>query len=423
MLVCFGFVALAQNLTDLYKSGKVELIPDTEYAKNNNWNEVFESYYDTLHRKPMGDRKSLVIMPDGGVVVNHAYRNFYSKFSADGTFQKEFGITNRTDGFKKTNHIAGVINNNTFFTGLDNMGNMVCFDFDGSYKKTLKLNYMTRQLLPLPNGKIAVVGWVIWKTKFRDFVAIVDYETNEEKVIWDHFTERGVWKKGGSSDRLFNYSYAFKEQGAIGCSTMPYSKSTGMKARLRLACINNQLIIANPTTGQILTFDLNGKQISKKQMDLKGGQVSAEEQKEIQRKAIDRYKSMNPLRFEGFVGKVSAEESKKAHNFFIDAMEDDLQKIKNPISKPFFSTMIQDSENNLLFFDFAEEQDANKFHVWVYKIGGEFICESSFVCKDYKLQINPGKMVFNNGYIYGLQILKESTGVPLRLTRFKLSNK
>lgn len=102
-------------------------------------------------------------------------------------------------------------------------------------------------------------------------------------------------------------------------------------------------------------------------------------------------------------------------------MEDDLSKITTPILKPFFSTMIQDSDDNLLFFDFAEEQDANKFHVWVYKNGGEFICESSFVCDDYQLQINPDKMVFHKGYIYGLQVLKEPSGVPLRLMRFKLT--
>jgi hypothetical protein len=51
---------------------------------------------------------------------------------------------------------------------------------------------------------------------------------------------------------------------------------------------------------------------------------------------------------------------------------------------------------------------------------GMFIGESTFVCDDYDLEINPSKMVFHNGYIYGLQKLKNATGVPLRLVRFKL---
>lgn len=203
---------------------------------------------------------------------------------------------------------------------------------------------------------------------------------------------------------------------------MPFSRSTGMKARPRLACVNNQLILANPTSGEIRTFDLNGKLLSKKQMDVRNSQITVEEQKKIQRKAIEKYKSLDPLRFEGFVGKVSAEESKKVHNYLINAMQDDLGKITEPIAKPYFSTMIQDSDDNLLFFDFAEEQNANKFHVWVYKNGGEYICESSFVCNDYELQINPDKLVFRDGYIYGLQVLKDAPGVPLRLIRFKLGS-
>jgi len=36
-------------------------------------------------------------------------------------------------------------------------------------------------VIPLPNKKPAVAGWVIWKTKFRDFVAIKDYESGEGK--------------------------------------------------------------------------------------------------------------------------------------------------------------------------------------------------------------------------------------------------
>jgi len=52
--------------------------------------------------------------------------------------------------------------------------------------------------------------------------------------------------------------------------------------------------------------------------------------------------------------------------------------------------------------------------------GGKFACQSSFVCDEYELMINPSKMVFHNGMVYGLQKLKNSTGIPLRLVRFKV---
>ncbi len=410
----------AQKLIDIYQSGTVKLIPDITYGENNDWDKVFETYYDTIYNTPMGNRKSLKLMPDGSVVVNHAYRNYYSKFSPDGTFQKEFGIIGKSGKrFKKTKAIEGIINGNTFFSGLDNMGNMVCFGFDGHYKKTLKLDYMTKQSIPLPNGKIAVVGWVIWKDKFRDFVAIVDYETNKEKVIWEHFTERDERKN--RTRKPFNYSYTFEKQGGVSCNTMPFSSDLKIKARPLLACINQKLILTNPTNGEISIYDLDGNFQSKTKMNLSSNFITVEEQKEIQRNSIDKFGKLNSARFSGFAW-VSEAESKKAHDFFLNAMKEDLNNITAPISKPYFSTLIQDSDDNLLFFEFPKEQGENKFNVWIYKNDGEFICQSSFVCDDYILQINPSKLVFHNGYIYGLQLLKDAKGVPLRLTRFKVVN-
>ena len=184
----FWHAMFTQSLLDIYKKGVVKLTPDTEYAKGNNWDKVFVSYYDTLYNTPMGDRKSIVLTPTGSVVVSHRYRNFYSLFDENGKFVKEFGVKDKSGKqVKEPEAIQGVINN-TFFTGLDKMGKMNCFDLDGNYIKTLTLNYMAKEIIPLSNNKIALVGWAIWKEKERDFVAIIDFETNKEKIIWDHFT-------------------------------------------------------------------------------------------------------------------------------------------------------------------------------------------------------------------------------------------
>jgi hypothetical protein len=405
----------AQKLIDVYKKGTVKLIPDSEYGQGNNWDNVFKTYYDTLYNSPMGNRKSLIIMPDGSVIVNHRYRNYYSKFSPTGKFEKEFGIMN-TKGvqYKKTNAIEGIINNNTFFTGLDNMGNMICFDFDGNYKKTLKLNYMTNQMITLPNNKIAVVGWVLWSDRIREFVSIVDYETNIEKVIWEYFTDRPEITK---ERKLFNYTYKFKKRGMIGCTTMPFSKSTGMSSSPMISNVGNKLIVAVPPTAEILTYDLEGKLISKDKSGWPRNYISVEEQKQIQQKAIEKYKNSKSEKLWG-----PTEEQEAALDYMIKEMEIDLNKISEPIPIPAFSTIIKDSDGNILFFEYPKEENANKFNVWVYENGGKFVCQSSFVCDEYKLEINPSKMVFSNGYIYGLQLIKKTTGVPLRLVRFKVTS-
>ena len=414
----------AQKLIDVYKKGIVKLVPDTEYAKGNNWDVVFKTYYDTIYKTPMGNRKSLKIMTDGSVIVNHTYRNFYSKFSPDGKFEKEFGIiSSKGVQYKKINAIEGIINNNTFFSGLDNMGNMICFDFNGNYKKTLKLNYMTRQMIPLPNNKIAVVGWVIWSNKFRDFVSIVDYETNNEKVIWEYFTER---PEGIGHSKLFNYGYKWKEGGAFSITTMPFSKYTGMASSPQISCVENRLIVAIPTTGEILVYDLEGNLKSKDKIEWATNYISVEEQKEIQRKAIEKYKNIGTFNFTRWVtpekNTITPEENKIAFDIVLKQMEADLEKISDPIPIPTFSTIIKDSDGNLLFFEFPKEGDVNKFNVWIYENNGKFVCQSSFVCDEYDLVINPSKMVFYNGYVYGLQLLKQSNGVPLRLVRFKVTS-
>ncbi len=414
VLTAISLSVFSQKLIDIYKKDVVKLVPDPQYAQGNNLDTVFKTYYDTLYGSPMGNRKSLKLMPDGSVIVNHRYRNYYTKFSPDGGFEKEFGITNsKGQRLKKIDNIEGIVNNNTFFTGLDNMGNMICFDFNGNYKKTLKLNYMTRQMIPLPNNKIAVVGWVIWSSKFREFVSIVDYDTNQEKVIWEYFTERPNYDSG--ERKLFNYTYKYKTGGMVGCTTMPFSKRTGMSLPPSIACVGNKLIVAVPTTGEILIHDLEGKLISKEKVNWAANSVSVEEQKEIQQKAIEKYKDSQSLWG-------PADERKAALDYMIKEMEIDLNKISEPIPMPVFSTVIKDSDDNLLFFEYPKEENANKFNVWVYENSGRFVSQSSFVCDEYDLEINPSKMVFYKGYIYALQLLKNSNGVPLRLVRFKLTN-
>lgn len=407
----FQIISFSQDLISKYKTGTIRLVPDKEYARGNDWNTIFKSYYDTLYNKPMGMRKSLVMLPDGSVIVNHAYRDYRSKFSPSGKFEKEFVV-------EKAGHkyIMGVINGNTLFTGLDNMGKMTCSDLNGKFRKTLTLNYMTKDVIALNNGKIAVVGWVIWSEKFRTFVSIVDYETNKEKVIWEQFADRTISDNGKKiSDRQpFNYSIKLKEGGMISCTTMPYSKMTGKGIPPQITTANNELIVAIPNTGDILVYDLDGNLKSKSKINWPNSTISVEEQKEIQQKAIDHYKEY--IEF----GNEVVQKNLDAYKEMISEMEEDLKNIISPLAKPSFSNIIKDSDGNVLFFEIPEEKNANIFHVWVYNKGGQFVTKCTFVSDEYELDISTSKMIFRDGYIYALQILKEAQGNPLRLVRFKL---
>ncbi len=417
LFLCFLFPAFiyAQGLTETYKSGKVQLVPDPTFGQNVDWDKVFESYNDTLYGRWRGNDKSLIVTPDGSVVVSHTYRDFYSLFDPSGNFVKEFGVKRPQGGqFRSLRHIQGVLQNNVLFSGLDNMGNMLCFDLQGNLVKTLKMDYMARQIIALPNNNLALVGWVLWSNKVREFVAIIDYETNEEKIIWDHFDPR----RFSSGTRRFNYEYKFKEGGMISFSTMPFTSAIGLVHPPQIATVGDHLIIAIPTTGEIRKYDLQGNFISSQHITWSKGYVSVEEQREIQQNAIARQHAFtNPV----YAQWASEADNIAAREHFIREMERDLRAIREPIPMPYFANMIKDSDNNLLFFEFPREEGANAFNVWIYQNGGEFIARSSFITDNYTLEIKPSKIIFHNGYLYALATKHDAQGIPLRLVRFKLT--
>ncbi len=417
--------ANAGNLLDVYKSGTVRLIPDNTFAQDNDWNSVFRSYKDSLGSSHIGARKSLVILPDGSIIVNHTYKNYYSKFNAQGKFVKEFNLkTTKGAIFKKTQPIEGVINGNTLFTGVDNVGNLYCMNNNGMWLKTLKIDYSVRQLIPLPNRKFALVGWKISDDYISEFVAFVNYDDGKQKIIWERKDIRddsykypnAVGLISKKERPLFQYGYYFPSGGGIGYS-LNFDGASSIKSTPIIAFSNNRLIVALSDEGDIMEYDLNGKLVKKGSMSWAGEKKSVEEIKAELRKEIESFKSKR-------LSKARAEnteaELQEAKAKFLKEMEEDYNRISEPMLKPSLSTVIKDSDGNLLFFEYPKEKNQNLFHVWVYENGGRFVCKSQFVCDEYELVINPSRMVFRNGYLYSVQKSKTTRGIPMRLVRFKL---
>jgi len=402
----------AQDVKTIYKQSSINLIADTNFGQGNDWNTIFSSYNESMYNHHIGKRKSLVVLPDGSVIVSHVYKNYYTKFSATGEFVKEFGVIGKNGKkIKELEQIACVLNNETLVTMADKMGTVYCLDFDGNLKKTLKLNYNVSKIIALGKDKIAVVGFSIWKNKLRDFVSIVDYNTNKEKIIWDCFTENST-----PSTKPFNYTHKLASGGSLSISTAnAYEKVDAITPRI--SYVNNKLIIALAITGEILTFDTTGKQISKDKLNWTPKTISVAKIIEKQKQAIaqmkdDKYSFFGPITITDEIQKIKAK--------FAVQMEADLKLIKEPVNLPVISTIINDNKNNLLIFEYPTADNDNKFGVWVYDNGGKVVGRSSFTCNDFDLEIIPSKMVFHNGYLYSLQNIKNANGIPMRLVRFKL---
>lgn len=411
LMLCFvlslGVVSgFSQELQNIYKSGKVKLVADKNYAQGNDWNTIFRSYNDSHH----GSRKSLLVLPDGSVIVNHASQKYHSKFSPSGAFIKEIVVENSSH-----RPLLGVLNGDKMFTTIDNMGKLFITDLNGKLIKTLHLDYMSRQVVALGDDKLAVSGWAIWAKKFRSFVSIVDYQTNEEKIIWEHFTDRPeVIAKNNRKSRPFNYSVRLKNGLIYSISSMPYTSFTGKGLPVEITSLKDKLLLANPNTGELILFDADGNQLKKEKVNWANKRISVEDQKVIQSKAIEEYKTL--------LGgnDTQIELNQKEYQQLISDMEYDLNNITKPIVKPYFSNIIKDSDDNILIFEIPDEENSNQFHVWVLANEGNFISSCTFLADDYNLSISASKMVFHDGYLYSLQVLKDAVANPLRLVRFKL---
>jgi len=262
---------------------------------------------------------------------------------------------------------------------------------NGTWLKTLKFTFMDRQIIALPQRKLAVVGWTLNDKETSSLVSLVDYTTNTQKIIWER-------RKARIFPVMPYYLFSIEEP--------------------IVASVGDKLMVVDVKAGEMLLYDLNGKRLGQTPINWRGELISVEAQQAKLRKtmeAIEKFPIDKP-RDNYTVEELTSFKSQSLAN-----LQRELDNVRTPIVEPSVATVIKDSDGNLLFFEYPKTKNGNNFHVWVYANGGEFVCESTFVCDDYDLIINPDRMVFKDGYLYSLQNLKNATDIPMRLVRFKLT--
>jgi hypothetical protein len=188
------------------------------------------------------------------------------------------------------------------------------------------------------------------------------------------------------------------------------SKRNDMKGRWQIAKVNNKLIVTNPIDGLVRTYDFNGNKISEKLLDWEPQTLSVKEQIALQNARIKDLKDELPRETE--------ERVLRYYNDLITYYENGIPHIKESINMGWFTMAIKGNDDNILFFDDAEEVGKNTFHV--YSVSkGQSISTGSFQCEDYDLALTKKRFVCHGGYYYGVQVLKNCDGMPLRLVRFR----
>ena len=371
----------------------IQLVPDETYGQGNNWDKIFDTYYDTLDGRPYGLRKQLVVFDDGKAMVSHATRNRYSLFDANGKFLKDITLYFADKGKKPRNlqHVEGKLGD-LYFTRANNTGDIYLFDNNGLIVKELKIKYQALEMLALDDHHIAIYGGTSWTNKYRHLVSLLDTNTGKEKTLCDVFEDMNTDLK----DKGY---FIYTE-----------SKRNDMKGRWQIVKVNGKLIVSNPIDGLVRTYDFNGNKISEKLLDWEPQTLSVKEQIALQSARIKDLKDDLP-------GETD-ERVLHYYNNLITFYENGIPHIKEPINMGWFTMAIKGHDGNILFFDDAEEAGKNTFHV--YSVSkGQSISTGSFQCEDYDLALTKKRFVCHGRYYYGVQVLMNCDGMPLRLVRFK----
>ena len=372
----------------------IKLVPDETYGVGNDWNKIFDTYYDTLDGRPNGLRKQLVVFDDGKAIVSHATRNRYSLFDSNGKFLKDITLYFADKGKKPRNlqPVEGKLGN-LYFTKANNTGDVYLFDNKGLIVKELKIKYQALEMLALDDHHIAIIGGTSWTSKWRNLVSILDTNTGKDKILCDVFEDMNTDLK----DKGY---FIYTE-----------SKRNDMKGRWQIAKVSGKLIVTNPIDGLVRTYDFNGNKISEKLLDWEQQTLSVKEQIALQNARIKDLKDELP--------KESDERVLRYYNDLITFYENGIPHIKESINMGWFTMAIKGNDDNILFFDDAEEAGKNTFHV--YSVSKEqSISTGSFQCDDYDLALTKKRFVCHGGYYYGVQVLMNCGGMPLRLVRFKM---
>lgn len=395
----------SQQLSTLYKSGEIKLVPDAEYAKNNDWD------------KPVSDNKQIVVAPDGSVFMSHRTRHSISKFDKNGNFVKEFGQKgSKTSDFRFTPNVEGILEGKYLYTSAAD-GRLHFFDLNGNWVKTMNLKYTTLGTIPLSNGRIAILGDVASGNGSKQIVSILNFSDGKEKIISSEF-EAYV-----SDKTIYIKPYSFidkdskaQKKGETLIIGSPFTPTGFYRPRLAKTSDGN-LVVSYPSSGKIEVLDNTGKIIRQFKADIKPETFTKEDREGYYQKAESRLK------------KVETEyRSKTTDKAYLDDFsaqcKQQLEKFHDPANYPtnlpYFSEMIVDSENNILLFRFTRELGSNKFDVYTYNSQGAKIATSSFVSDKYDLKINPSVFKFYKGSIYSVVKLKGASGNPIRLVKFDL---
>jgi hypothetical protein len=406
-LICFLSFTYGQNLSQFYKNETVKLEEVPGFAEGVDWNDLFSDYPSIYLEREFRKTPSFVVAPDGSIFMSHKTHYDIWKFDKDGRLIKRFGSKGTGKGqFVMRAKARGVLGGKYLYT-TDAQGRMLFFDLEGNYVKSHTLDYMPLHTVALNDMKIAIFGHVPWKNHtVRYIVSIKDFESGQEKIIWDEIY-----------DPLMNLIEL--PDGKQMFAVMNVSRSETTRFGIAANSDGNLIVVSNKD-GTVTEYSTDGIKIRTFPLNIDPVEITDADIERIYQTQINNFARFQEKLSEG--RKLTDEELELIRAKYKEHFESLKEKIKAGDHLPLYSTIVMDSDGNVLVFEFTEEKDTNKFNVYSYKMDGTLIGVSSFESKEYDLTFTHDTFVFHEGYVYAMAVRKNADGVPLRLVKFKLAN-
>lgn len=366
----------AQELIDIYKTGKITIHPESDFGADNNY---FKKDGKSLERYT-----NIVLSDNEEIFLLDRKEHQVLKFDKNGKLTKKIDL-NTTKSTSVYHHLNELEILDNKYLLIRRYSNINIFDLDGNFIKTIKFDYPLYGFVALKNNKIGMKGYVFLKNDvIKIHIAIVDIETEKEQPVIAFFRD---FKKE-------HISFKTKNEGGLGLS----SPQRASKVILNRSLEGN-LIVGNSKDSEILIYDTDGKQLNKIRLTYSPQKVKQEEKDKV-------YQS-----FEKMIKKYNAPDSLleviKSPDFYYQYM-------------PYYYGIKIDSDDNILVFKYTEDKN-HVFRVYqVYSKEGKFICETTLESGEFD---NPNLrlLAFAKGNLYAILRLKED-GSGIRLVKAKLKS-
>ena len=191
-------LSLSATLLDIYKSGKIKLVPDSKFGKGTEWDMYFpQGILDIA----FAEDGSFFATGLGDKACHCVYR-----FDKNGKFIKKFGQKGRGPGDLYAPGDLSILDNKYLLIGEYATSRRISiFDLNGNFVKIIKTKEPVGGILGLKDDKIAILTWKYFGDIRYNTVYLKNIKTNNTKIIKEYKIKPKKLKGQGSiSVHMFN---------------------------------------------------------------------------------------------------------------------------------------------------------------------------------------------------------------------------